>query len=247
MRTRFGSTVHFSPNDSSKEFFLVVSFSSACFPLSVESVGIALQCCLGGSALGFRVKHLAGRQFCFSVASNRVGHFIYGLKDRIWPDFVCHFNLFRQAAWEFTPLDLHWHADKEIVEVSARSPLAIKSNLSFLKHSRNTVNSSALELAKFGLTNSTLTTSNPVPKCNSGSSVIDHAQDSTNSCFVKVGSFDPFPIPNSNVQEEIVFGKVHAAFTARPSMDMPIFQGINFKNNYWESIPDFILLHILDF
>jgi hypothetical protein len=28
------------------------------------------------------------------MASNRVGHFIYGFRDRVWLDFVCHFSLF---------------------------------------------------------------------------------------------------------------------------------------------------------
>ena len=34
------------------------------------------------------------RSFRFSIASYKVGHFIYGLKDRVWPDFVYHFHLF---------------------------------------------------------------------------------------------------------------------------------------------------------
>jgi hypothetical protein len=48
VRRCFGSTVHFSSSPSSKEFFLVVSFSSALFPLNEESVGVVLQCYLGG-------------------------------------------------------------------------------------------------------------------------------------------------------------------------------------------------------
>ena len=95
VRRRFGSTVHFSPSNGTNEFFLVVFFSSASFPLSVEFVGIALQCCIGGSAEGFSISQLDDRKFHFSVASNRVGHFIYHLKDRISPDFVCHFSLYR--------------------------------------------------------------------------------------------------------------------------------------------------------
>lgn len=58
VRSRFGSTVHFSPSRDTKEFFLVVSFSSVSFPLSVDSVGLVLQCCIGGSALGFNVQQL---------------------------------------------------------------------------------------------------------------------------------------------------------------------------------------------
>ena len=91
---RFGSSVHFSPSPGAKEFFLVVSFTSASFSLSEDSVGLALQCCIGGDNLGFNVFKLSDRRFRFSVASSKVDHFIYGLKDRVWPDFVCHFSLF---------------------------------------------------------------------------------------------------------------------------------------------------------
>src|SRR4051812_20736119 len=55
VRARFGSTVHFSPSARAKEFFLVVSFTSASFALSEESIGVALQCCIGGLAKGFKV------------------------------------------------------------------------------------------------------------------------------------------------------------------------------------------------
>jgi hypothetical protein len=92
---RFGSWVHFSPSPGSKEFFLVVSFSSASFALSEESVGWVLQSCIGGNHRGFNVFQLSDRRFHFSVASNKVGHFIYGLRNRVWPDFVGHFSLFK--------------------------------------------------------------------------------------------------------------------------------------------------------
>ena len=91
-------TVHFSPDHGPKEFFLVVSFSSAYFPLDEASVGLALQCCIGGDSLGFRVYKLSDRRFWFSVASNKVGHFICGVQDRVWPDFVCHLTLYRGDA-----------------------------------------------------------------------------------------------------------------------------------------------------
>ena len=79
VRRRFGSTVHFLPSLGTKEFFLVVHFSSASFPLSEESVGIALQCCIGGFPSGLNVKSIGERSFRFSLASNKVGHFIYHL------------------------------------------------------------------------------------------------------------------------------------------------------------------------
>jgi hypothetical protein len=88
VRRFFKSPVHFSPSSSSKEFFLVAKFTYASFNLSVESVGIALQCCIGGDPLGFRVFQLSDKRFRFSLASNHVGHFIYSLRERSWLQFV---------------------------------------------------------------------------------------------------------------------------------------------------------------
>jgi hypothetical protein len=95
VRRRFGSSVHFSPSSGSSEFFLVVSFSSASFPLMEETVGLALQSCIGGDCKRFKVFQTSDRRFRFSVASNKVGHFIYSLRDRVWPDFICHLSLYR--------------------------------------------------------------------------------------------------------------------------------------------------------
>ena len=131
LRARFGSTVHFVPNPGSKEFFLEVSFSSASFPLSVESMGLALQSCIGGLSDGFNVLHLSDRHFRFSVASNWVGHFIFGLQDRIWPDFICHFQLFRARDHGVAHIDNFWHSDENAHEIAIRSPIAIRSTLDF--------------------------------------------------------------------------------------------------------------------
>ena len=152
VRDKFRSTVHFESSFGTKEFFLVISFSSASFPLSVEAVGVVLQCCIGGLAKGFIVKQFGDRSFRFSVASNHVGHFIYGLKDRVWPNFVCHFRLFK-ATVDYAWNGSEWHLDDVIPEVSARSPMAIRSPLGFLRKSAQGDTSSRSELAKFNLVN----------------------------------------------------------------------------------------------
>ena len=126
---KFGSTVHFSPSRDAKEFFLVATFSSASFPLTVDSVGVALQCCLGSSCVGFKVVHIHHRAFRFLVANNKVGHFIYGLKDRIWPDFICHFHLFNGRFVRYSHLLTSWYADEELTDISARKPIAVRSKL----------------------------------------------------------------------------------------------------------------------
>lgn len=148
---RFGETIHFSPSRSTKEFFWVVSFSSASFPLSVESVGVALQCCIGGHPKGFNVLQIGDRSFRFSVAGNKVGHFIHGLKDRIWPDFICHFHLYNGRYTGFQLNDSHWHADETIDSIAARTPRAVKINTKFLEQSAATDASAGKELSKFGL------------------------------------------------------------------------------------------------
>ena len=129
VRRWFGETVHFSPSRPTKEFFLVVSFSLASFPLFEDSVCVALQCCIGSHHKGFKVSKINERSFRFSVAGNKVGHFIYRLKDRIWLDFVCHFHLFNGHFARFYHFNSLWHADEELKDISARKPIAIKSNL----------------------------------------------------------------------------------------------------------------------
>ena len=117
--------MHFSPSRDPKEFFLVVTFSSASFPLIEEFVGLALQCCIGGFHVGFKVHKINPRAFRFSVANNKVGHFIYGLKDRVWPDFICHFHLFNGRFNRAPSPNSSWHADVVLLELTARHPLAI--------------------------------------------------------------------------------------------------------------------------
>jgi hypothetical protein len=80
----FGSSVQFSSSQGGTKFFSVVSFLSASFPLSEEFVGLSHQSCIVGDHKGFIIYQLSDRRLCFLVASKKVGHFIYGLRDRIW-------------------------------------------------------------------------------------------------------------------------------------------------------------------
>lgn len=151
VRRRFGSTVHFYSSRNSKEFFLVVSFSLASFALSVDSVGSALQCCIGGLSSSFKVLQINSRSFRFSVANNKVGHFIHRLRDRVWPDFVCHFHLYN-GRFANAPIDEScWHADIELKDLSSRRSMAVKSSLKFLHSGSSLSSSSEKVLCKFGL------------------------------------------------------------------------------------------------
>lgn len=114
-------------------------------------MGLALQCCIGGFHVGFKVHKINPRAFHFSVANNKVGHFIYGLKDRVWPDFICHFHLFNGRFNRAPSPNSSWHADVVLAELTARHPLAIKSNLDFLISDSSVSASSMAELSKFAL------------------------------------------------------------------------------------------------
>lgn len=230
VRSRFKSTVHFSPSPTTKEFFLVVSFSSASFSLTEESVGLALQSCIGGISSGFKVTKLSDRRFRFSVASNRVGHFIYGLRDRVWPDFVCHFHLFRGSVDLSVGLsDSSWHADTELSEIGSSPGLAIRSK--WLHSQRNTQidPSSVNVIQKFGLV--------PLPPANlTGDAPIPKG--------ISFGSFE-FPVI-SDESQDFRFGEFSFHFSGRISSNLPSFKGNQFRQNYWDSLPDETLYHILD-
>lgn len=62
----FHPTVHFvSGSSSGPAFFLVVVFGPSSFHLDEDSVGLALNACLGGDPAGFDVQQLSVRCFCF--------------------------------------------------------------------------------------------------------------------------------------------------------------------------------------
>lgn len=80
VRDLFGATISFSASPSSREFFLVASFSRSALRLNCDSVTLILQSCLGGIAKDFLVTHLSGLMFRFSVDSKSVGFLMYNLK-----------------------------------------------------------------------------------------------------------------------------------------------------------------------
>jgi hypothetical protein len=173
----------------------VVSFSSASFPLLEEYVGLALQSCIGGSTQGFHVYRLSDRRFRFSVSSNKVGHFIYGLKDRVWPDFVCHFTLYRgDVSHLATPSeDSSWFSSDQLLDIAQRSPTRFTS-LKVLKDSaeRDPFSSSS-ELVNFGLDQNVLRFA-----CNQSSTSIstklDHVHAQRLPTFMNFGNFE-FEVP----------------------------------------------------
>ena len=241
MHARFGSTVHFVPNPNSKEFFLEVSFSSASFPLSVESVGLALQSCIGGISEGFKVIRLGDRRFRFSVASNRVGHFIYGLRDRIWPDFICHFHLFRPEAIRSNHLDNFWHSDIHSPEVASRSPVAFRSKLSFLQGGLHHTDASKAELQKFGFVPPSTMVARPESSSPNFSPARDHSAILANQNSNTIGKEPSSELIASSLMENITFGSLPSTHNDRVMTHNARFEGCLFREESWQSIPDFIL------
>ncbi|KAK1602055.1 hypothetical protein QYE76_007951 [Lolium multiflorum] len=91
VRSQFRSTVH--PIGKANHFLLVVSFGRAKFKLSEETVGLALESCLGGISVDFSVIQLSDRTFRFSVASRHVGFMVYSLRKFSTEQFKCYFHL----------------------------------------------------------------------------------------------------------------------------------------------------------
>ena len=213
VHSRFGSTVHFVPNPNSKEFFLEVSFSSASFHLSEESVGLALQSCIGGLCDGFKVLRLGNRCFRFSVASNRVGHFIFGLRDRIWPDFVCHFHL-HKGVNSTPPQIMGWHADAELNDLASSPGPTIKSKW-LTNQSKDVINPASLSVFQnMGL-------APPLMVRHSGKGSLP---------AITFGSFSG---PDS--QEDISrfrFGSINVSILPRSHVTLPSFRDIGFFTKF---------------
>lgn len=125
-----------------------------------------------------------------------MGHLIYRLKDRIWPDFVCHFHLFNGRFAKAPITKSCWHADTELTDLLACRPLALKSLLDFLRPGSQEDHSSRLELNKFGL----------IP--------IDHMEFS-NTNVAEASSSGQASAHNIQIH----FGSFSSDFTEEPTLD----------------------------
>jgi len=104
-----------------------------------------------GHHLGFKVTKLFERSFRFFVAGNKVGHYIHGLKYRIWPDIVCDFHLFNGRFNGYNHFDSQWHANERLDLVANRSPMAIRIDKSVFTKPTGADPAASSELWKFGL------------------------------------------------------------------------------------------------
>jgi hypothetical protein len=95
VKRKFRSTVH--PLGKANHFLMVVSFGRAKFKLDTDTVGLALESCLGGICDDMLVIQLADRVFRFSVESRHVGFMIYAMKSFACDSFKC-FSIYGEMA-----------------------------------------------------------------------------------------------------------------------------------------------------
>lgn len=81
----FKSPVHHPFPTPDGSFFLLVTFRRFLFRLMEDSVGLALQSCLGGRAVDFHVQFLSNNHFRFSVFSKEVVFFSFIIFDVLQP------------------------------------------------------------------------------------------------------------------------------------------------------------------
>lgn len=110
IRQCFRSPVHHPFPSPDGSFFLLATFRRFLFRLTEESVGLALESCLGGRASEFHVQFLSTNHFRFSVFSKEVGFAIYKLRRVITSTFDVYFHLWSNGA-------PHWEREKRLWEI----------------------------------------------------------------------------------------------------------------------------------
>lgn len=91
------------------------------------------------------------------MASNKVGHFIYKLHDRVWPDFICRFHLFKSLAVNWESNAILPDEDDTLRANSVHRPMAIRPNLQVLKLNARGDSSASKELENFGFSRALIT------------------------------------------------------------------------------------------
>lgn len=140
----FGCPVHFSPYFSSSPFILVVDFVRFNFRLTVKSVAIALQACLGGSPHGFSVLSLKANCFSFQVCNKNVGLYVNSFRDFTCKDFHVRFFLWGNGG-------PNWRREFDLWEKEEND---LWSVVSYKKKVQHSVNLRANKAVKFQINHS---------------------------------------------------------------------------------------------
>ena len=105
----FGKSVHHPSSSPDGSSFLLATFRRYTFQLSEDSVALALQSCLGGTASSFHVQYQSDRHYRFSVSCKAVGFHVYNLWRFIRSCFDVYFHLWHNG----TP---NWEREKRLWE-----------------------------------------------------------------------------------------------------------------------------------
>jgi hypothetical protein len=185
------------------------------------------------------------------VASNKVGHFIYSLRERVWPDFHCIFSLFRGDGFApcFLPRrngsdkNFDWSskpsAPMKCMRWVPRKPSLAVNTPSKVLSVNAFDGSSAHELAKFGfMVPSSSSPKRVPPVLDVPSKVVDPENSSSLDRHFMVGSMNC-----SYWDSSLDHGHINSGLISRT------FIGHNFrKPNYWQdrvkSDPKFSLFHL---
>lgn len=110
---RFGQTTHDYFRPGCGQFFLLATFRRYLFQLNEDSVALALQSCLGGSADLFQVSYQIHNHFKFSVSGKSVGFEVYKLRRFIGRSFDVYFHLWSNGAPHWEREKRFWEAEEE--------------------------------------------------------------------------------------------------------------------------------------
>ncbi|CAO2170275.1 unnamed protein product [Urochloa humidicola] len=111
VRERFGANSQVSSSSPDGDFFLVATISRSAVRVDADSVALFLQAALGGNAPNFRVLHLSGWTFRFSVHGKLVGIMVHQLSKFVCKSFAIHFTLWRDGGPDSVKKKALW--DKE--------------------------------------------------------------------------------------------------------------------------------------
>ncbi|CAN6251808.1 unnamed protein product [Urochloa humidicola] len=96
VRAQLGSSIVSPLPEDASSFWLLAAFSRSRLRLNESSVGSILQSILGGSADLFAVVEVEESIFRFTVASKKVGLFVYKIQQFATPSFRIFFHLWNQ-------------------------------------------------------------------------------------------------------------------------------------------------------
>ena len=135
-----------------------------------------------------------------------------------------------------------WHSDKQIPEIVAHSPLAIKSKLTFLKNNAGLEQCSPDKLSKFGL----LPPSVIMDLLESSSAASRRAPIMERTNIIEkeynMHGNEQSMSPHSCLPHNLVFGSFQSRINEHIDQvsftgNIKMFQGINFMRSSWHSIP----------